>query len=540
MTNLLTLLKVYFRESFDKRKFKQDKKQQTFLAYVLIMASVFVVLSSLYSAFYAQSYVEAGMSNKLYNLTIIFFIVSSLMVFSSSISKIGSIFLGNDYDILSAMPIRKSTIVLAKIINLYISEVVVCLILLIPNSIISTIFTQNTRYLVVIPLSLIAPAYPMLLALFITAIIELFVKNPKVKNIISIVLMLGISIFIFVGTFVMGFLSGENNGDLTTMFNSLSDKSVFINPTLLFAIWGFEKRFRWFALFVLANLVILVVVLGIIILAYNKIHSNMKITNISSERNKNKQITYKANSETKAMFIATARQFVKSKNAVVQCVLGVVMSILSSVGLVIIFTQLTTNMNGEEIILADRFRDYIFIFTMGITFFLSMMPPSAFLISLEGKNLFILKTYPISFKSYLKSKLLFSLIFMGISTFATIITIIIFVRQSIFSLIISIIFPFTFMVFIALFTLIINSLFPYLNWKDDIEVFKNHKSSIITTFSDMGISLTSVLVALGLSLITPYISGVLMVLVFVGLDIFLYHILMTKIPSRLEKLEMNE
>ena len=46
MTNLLTLLKVYFRESFDKRKFKQDKHQQTFIAYLII--AVLLMLSSYY------------------------------------------------------------------------------------------------------------------------------------------------------------------------------------------------------------------------------------------------------------------------------------------------------------------------------------------------------------------------------------------------------------------------------------------------------------------------------------------------------------
>ena len=111
MSNLLSLIKVNFRETFDKRKFKQNKKQLSFLIYIVIIGTLFLTLSSFYSYVYGMNYVAFNMVDQMYTLSVSFFIVSTIIVFSSSISKMQSIFVGKDYELLSAMPISKKDIV---------------------------------------------------------------------------------------------------------------------------------------------------------------------------------------------------------------------------------------------------------------------------------------------------------------------------------------------------------------------------------------------------------------------------------------------
>ena len=114
MSNLLTLVKVNLRETLDKRKFRQNKKQQKFFAYIILMAILFIFISTLYSFIYANMYKAADALDRLFNLSLVFFGAASMMVFTSTVSKMQSIFIGNDYDILCSLPITKKDIVLSN------------------------------------------------------------------------------------------------------------------------------------------------------------------------------------------------------------------------------------------------------------------------------------------------------------------------------------------------------------------------------------------------------------------------------------------
>ena len=117
---------------------------------------------------------------------------------------------------------------------------------------------------------------------------------------------------------------------------------------------------------------------------------------------------------------------------------------------------------------------------------------------------------------------------------------VILIPQSIFSIIVSLLFPVVFALFTTIFTLIINATFPYLKWKEEIEVYKYHKSTVITVFTDMGISIVAAIVAVVLCIFSPYISGAAMLAIFIGLDILLYFILTRKTSRHLEFLEVSD
>lgn len=540
MSNLTTLIKVGLRETFDKRKFKENKKQKSFFIYIILMGLLFVGISTLYSIIYAMQYVVAENTDMLYTLSMVFFIASTFVVFSSAISRMQSIFLGNDYELLAAMPIRQRDIVAAKCFNLYLSELAVCLVTLLPNAVVNFCITLDYRYFVLIPLAFITPAFPMLVSLIIVALIELLIKNPKVKTIISTVIML----LLVTGLAVVSMISGFTTSSSTAapLFEALSTKAMFINPSLMFLIKAFSENFLWVLAYVGSNLLLLVLVLFIVIISYRRIHNNMMAMTLNSQTKKNnKEIQYESKSQFKTFFSLTAKQFFKSKNSLVQCGIGVIMMVLFTVMAVVILKQGIIVGEGEESFdLLDYMYPYGFIVPILLAMFGGIMPPSATAVSLEGKNFYTLKTLPISFKDYLLVKVLFSFIFLGTSSLISSIIWVIFIPQTVFSIIISILFPLAFALFTTIFTLIINATFPYLNWKEEIEVYKYHKSTVITVFTDMGISIASVILAIGLCILSPYISGAAILTVFVGLDILLYFILTRKTSRKLEFLEVSD
>jgi len=542
MTNLLTLLKVNLRETLDKRKFKNNKKQSAFLVYIILMALLFLSLSSLYSFIYGMTYTEAGMVDQLYTLSLLFFGATTFVTFTSSISKMQTIFLGSDYDILASLPIKKRDIVLSKIFNLYIVELLIALVVLVPNGIITTIFTKNLFFLVIIPLAFVAPAFPMLVALLVTALLELLIKNQKIKTIISTVAAFSFFVAIFVFSFSTGF-SGGSNGQANA-YMSVGIAASYINPSLFFLRWSFEGNYIWLLAYIFSNLALLIIVLSIVTIAFNKIHSNMVIAKLNSQsKRKSKSRKLVIRTQSKEIRHLTIKNFFRSKNSIMQCGIGLLMTLMFTIVLVILSktgSLTTTNEAGEKTNLLLQIKPYVFIITIFFSFFISIMPPSATAISLEGQHFFSLKSLPLDFKVYLREKLFFSFIVVLIPSLTSSIILSIFLEQTIFSIIIALIFPFVFSFFISAYTLIINSAFPYLTWKEEIEVYKYHKSTLITVFTDMGISIVTIILSIFLAIINPYIAGILITSIYLILSIVLYIILMKVSAKKLMNLETSD
>ena len=149
MNNLLALIKVDLKETLDTRKFKENKAKSTsFLTFVVLFLILGIFLSVVYNLMFTSLFNMAGES--LVYSTILMAGLTSLLTFSTSVFKVKSIFIGKDYEMLSAMPISKNAIIASKIINLYLLELLYSAIIMIPNMIINIINSyknQKTHYL---------------------------------------------------------------------------------------------------------------------------------------------------------------------------------------------------------------------------------------------------------------------------------------------------------------------------------------------------------------------------------------------------------
>ena len=543
MNKLFLLLKINLRESLDKRKYKENKKQQAFIIYASLLGILMVAISGFYSFIYGRIFIAANATDNIYYLTLTFFVATSFTTFTSTISKMQTVFLGSDLEMLQALPLRKKDIVLSKIFNLYIVELLICLVILVPNSIVSLILTKNFLYLAIIPLAFIAPAFPMLVALFVTALLELLIKNQKIKTIISTVALLSVFVLIMAFSFISGF-NNTNNMGMVNMFEAVGNAAKYINPSLLFITKGLTENPLWLLAFLGSNLVLLVIVLTIVTIAFNKIHNNLVAVKLSSQNKKLKEKPLVVRTQSKEIRHLTIKNFFRSKNSLIQCGIGIIMVLTFAIIMAVCakanLIMIEDSNTHEKINLFSIFKEQFFVVAVIFSFFLSIMPPSASAISLEGENFYTLKSLPIDFKSYLKQKLLFSFLVLLIPSLFASILLSIFVPQSIFSIIILIVFPFIFSLFISEYTLIINSAFPYLKWKEEIEVYKYHKSTLISVFTDMGISIATILLTIGLVMINPIIAGVVLIIIYGGLSIGLYFILMKVSSKKLSTLEISD
>ena len=119
--NLLSLMKVDLLETLDVRKFKENKAKSTsFIVFISLIGILFLFISVIYNLTFTGMFYELGLS--MHYSTIFFAAITALLCFTTSVFKCKSIFLGKDYEMLSSMPIKHSTIIAAKILNLYITN----------------------------------------------------------------------------------------------------------------------------------------------------------------------------------------------------------------------------------------------------------------------------------------------------------------------------------------------------------------------------------------------------------------------------------
>ena len=81
---------------------------------------------------------------------------------------------------LSSMPIKKSEIIISKILTMYLIETIYSAILMIPNGVILSIYTSNILYLLSsLVLTILIPALPIVIGTLFGLIVTLFFEKYK-------------------------------------------------------------------------------------------------------------------------------------------------------------------------------------------------------------------------------------------------------------------------------------------------------------------------------------------------------------------------
>ena len=113
-----------------------------------------------------------------------------------------------------------------------------------------------------------------------------------------------------------------------------------------------------------------------------------------------------------------------------------------------------------------------------ISIILSMSPTTSSAISLEGKELWILKAHPISYKDVFISKLLVNVTIEGLPVL--LVGIVLATRLGFIYLPFIVLIPFLVVILTAITGLYINLLYPKLNWESEQEVVKQGISVLVT------------------------------------------------------------
>lgn len=465
MKPLIDLSKIYIKQSFQQNN---KKKRTSFSLITSLCVIALIVIFGLGFSFYSLANQLATIGQEKMILIVGSISASMFVLMFTLYQQQGFYYKTNDYDFLSSLPIKTSTVVLAK----YISSYFLCLfyhtIFILPAFIVYFIFTpiSFTAILYSIISLFFSPLYLLLISNVLTIIINLATARLKNKNIINSVFTMLFTLLIIV------FVALGNNDSLTSFF-STGEISIWIKVLLPFLPPLFNaivlNSFLQFLLFLAINLLAFGLAILLTSLTYKKINNFL----FSSTSKKNKgPMQFIPRKVTRSLVKKDFMILINTPVYLVNCIMGAIMLVFFAV----LYAVLAKN-NGAT---ASEAEIFVGLFALSGAMMISIVPPSAVSVNVEGEKLLSLKSLPIKFIDIVKSKLGFNIL--AYLPFILIANIIFFalIPTNFIIILLCLLVQITSLFLSAVVGLLLNLKFPLLKWSNVTQAVKQSMSMFVT------------------------------------------------------------
>jgi len=407
MRNILNLLKLQIDNKTDVLKTKSPKKM------LLALLKVFVLLIavSVVSWFIAVRIFILGIRINAELIGIILLVTQIISLLFAIAHIINTLYLNKDNEMLICLPVTPNQLFLSKIILIYLKELMVNAMIMIPIFLNLGIMGRFgiSFYLALVLFLLVLPILPIVLASFISICIMGIIKFLKKHLLLSIIVTLSFVLVCLVAYIILvsGIMDSFNiaTDQLETVKSinmNISEvgKNIFVYYQLGLAMTGF-KRWTYIILFILAC----VVLFYITILVIRPFYFNTAMTSLENNINfKNKKGKFKKRSVFVSLMAKETKSVFRSSSDIFEYFLFTLLMPF------IVFTydkllmSITVSQAGVNMIAGSH------VMVVGILAMLSNIISSA-AISKEGGNFYISKVIPVNYYTQIFAKLTFNVIF---------------------------------------------------------------------------------------------------------------------------------
>ncbi len=411
-------------------------------------------------------------------------LVSTMSVFFTSIYKAqGSLFTSRDYDLLMSLPIKNSTILTSKLINLLSLNWIITVFTLVPMSFVYFTRVGNLSYLyffVVAVGVVVLPLIPTVLAAVLAIIISYFASKFKYKNITTI---LG-TIIMLIGFMAASFYVQNIVEALAAKSSSIIDVvgKIYIPAIYLTHALTDINLIDLFKFVLISSLLFIAFIL-VFSKSFKQINSRLGETYKKSD--------YKIKSlRTNSLLLALTKKEIKTYISTPIYVLNTFIGMLMILAAAISTLFIDGKTLATYLDLPYMKELFPLIILAMMVFSIGMSTTTSSSISLEGKNLWIIKSLPIREKDIFLSKIILNLIVTLPITLLVNIIFFIGLRFSIYSFLWNLIISALYCFMSAGFGLLINLYLPKLDWTSPTDVVKRSASvfiSVIVTVLPAGL-----------------------------------------------------
>ena len=424
------LLKAsYLNQRGDRRKRREEavskRKGLGKVGFAILYAFVGLAILGFEFSIASQLAMAAVRANAVENTLYVLVGITQLVVlFFGILTSMGYLYFSKDQKLLSTLPFEKGVVFAVKSTQAYLGELLINCIVFIPIAVAYGIICNVygyalpwTYYLVAVLAAFMTPAVPMLLitllSLPIMRLVAIF-KRRRVGN--------GIALAVLYLLFMVGYLAlvGVGSaGEITlgegalTAFDNVRKATIFNYPIVnaMLGNNGWANFFIYFA----GIMVLFAVNLLFSLLFYNKILRDSEESGGEVVRKKSRSTAPK--SVFGSFFLKELKTLVSTPTILMSVILGLVMPVLMMAFVKFTFSDISTAEDPVPWMIGN-----LDMFSVGFaTFIVQLMSVSAGSVtsvgfSLEGKNLPMLKSLPLSPRELVKIKLSFSMVITGIQS----------------------------------------------------------------------------------------------------------------------------
>ncbi len=524
MNKLGILLRIQLLNAFgiNKALHSKDKKDKQKLIGMAV-AMVFVGASLLftlvvYDILYANAFEQIG---ALQLLPAMMMAVASVITLFTTVYKVNGVLFGSkDYDMTMSLPVRCETVVAAKLIQIYSMNVGFCALIVLPANIIYAIRVMPSAwfYVAMILLTLFVPMVPMIVGMAIGSVITAISSRFRHTNVIAIVLSLAAVVLIMLLSFnseAMVTNAAQIGATLMGVVNRLYPLTPLYTQALC------EGNLLSLLCFILLS----VALFGLFSLLTARYYKTINTALLSSRSSSNyKMQELKVSSPLAALYRREMRRLFSSSLYVLNTCIGMILCLIGCIALLFVTPE-----QMETFLEVPGFTTLIgSLAPLVLAVMIGLSCTTDCAISLEGKELWIIRSLPVDTSMVFKAKILVNLTVTVPPALISALLLCVALPFTPLQIVFLILTPAAYSLFISEFGLLINLLNPNLSWTSEVTVIKQSAAVLITIMVGMfaAIGLCAALLFLPDTAKNLGLAGVTVVIA--ALDALLARILRTK------------
>ncbi len=376
---------------------KNKKNRNGMNGFLIILGAIIAGYSFMYSELFIESFIKAGRPDMLLMIWSMIAIVFPAFIGINGAASF--IFGGKDNSILLPAPISTTVLMAAKTMSLYEENLFFTILIMLPAGIIYLIHKSISAAGAVMFIAgiVIMPLFPCVVDMVIGTVIAIFGSRSKHKTLVTNI----ITLAFVVGVMVWGF-TRDSSPYQTADVAGITKATGWCVPAVWFSQAAAGSSFSAFLLFAASALLLFMITAYIISRSYMDIICSSSAVYVShsyrlGHMHERGQLKALYNKEMKKIF-GTSAYFIN-------CAMGSVM--------LLIFAVMSVSGLGVDKALSEipaEYTGYAFAgSTVLMLFCIAMSPTTAVSISVEGKNLWILKESPVPVSVIFNAKILANL-----------------------------------------------------------------------------------------------------------------------------------
>lgn len=393
------LLKAQLSNEFGR---KTKSKSRTFTRAAIGFVAVMMVV---YAFMIAYGLGSIGMASVIPSYAVA--LTSLIMLFFTAIKANGVLFAYKEYDFVMSLPVKTSTVIASRFLTMYLMNLGLTAAVMIPMGAGYLFWTSPNLLFLIKWISgiLAVPLIPTTLASLLGVLIILFSSRFKYANAVVTVVSLTLTIGVLGLSFGLGSMN-DSDFDLTKL-QSFGEMLLHIihkiyPPAILFYQGIVQNQISSMILFLAVSILWYYVFIKAVSAVYKRLNTSLTTYHARSNY---KLTEIKASTQLAALYRKERKRFFSSTIYCLNMGMGCIMAVVASLACLFI-SQDTLEMvfrteNAWDII------QRILPFAIGAL--LSMSCTTCISLSLEGKNLWILKSLPVPDITVFKSKILWNL-----------------------------------------------------------------------------------------------------------------------------------